>query len=137
MNRFVSRLVSLGVLAWARSPAELAAAQTNVVIAFTTTNATPLNIGYAGFTTELLGTGIEYGDTNMQQFAAQLSPGWLLFPAGTTGDAFNWATGLTESNWINEIGLREGPNHNLSNLCSYTYKALVGKGGGQFTNRSE
>jgi hypothetical protein len=134
MNRFVSRLVSLGVLAWACSPAELAAAQTNVVIAFTTTNATPLNIGYAGFTTELLGTGIEYGDTNMQQFAAQLSPGWLLFPAGTTGDAFNWATGLTESNWINEIGLREGPNNNASNLCSYTYKALVGKGGAQFTN---
>jgi hypothetical protein len=40
-------------------------AQSNVVVAFTTTNSTPLNIGFAGFTTELLGTGIEYGDTNM------------------------------------------------------------------------
>lgn len=34
-------------------------AQSNVVISFTTSNATPLNIGLAGFTTELLGTGVE------------------------------------------------------------------------------
>ncbi|MGA9780211.1 MAG: hypothetical protein ACLPRE_13440 [Limisphaerales bacterium] len=74
-------------------------AQSNVVVAFTTTNSTPLNIGFAGFTTELLGTGIEYGDTNMQKYAAMLSPGWLLFPAGTTGDAFNWQTGLTDTRW--------------------------------------
>ena len=43
---------------------------TNVVVSFSTTNATPLNLGFAGFTTEMLGMGMEYGDTNMQQFAA-------------------------------------------------------------------
>ena len=58
------------------------AAETNVTVSFTTTNATPLNIGFAGFTTELLGTGIEYADTNMQRLAGILSPGWLLYPAG-------------------------------------------------------
>jgi len=109
-------------------------AQSNVVVAFTTTNSTPLNIGFAGFTTELLGTGIEYGDTNMQKYAAILSPGWLLFPAGTTGDAFNWQTSLTDTNWVNTIGLMEGPNNPASNLTADTVLALQGKGGAQFTN---
>jgi len=63
-----------------------AQSDTNVVVAFTTTNATPLNLGFAGFTTELLGGGEEYGDTNLRRYAAMLSPGWLLFPAGTTGE---------------------------------------------------
>src|SRR5579859_5452881 len=109
-------------------------AQSNVVVAFTTTNATPLDLGFAGFTTELLGTGIEYGDTNMQHYAAMLSPGWLLFPAGTTGDAFDWRSGLTDTNWVNTIGLMEGPNNPASNLTADTVLALLGKGGAQFTN---
>jgi hypothetical protein len=110
-------------------------AQTNtnaVVVAFTTSNSTPLNPGFAGFTTELLGTGVEYGDTNMQQMAAQLSPGWLLFPAGTTGDAFSWSTGLTVQSWVDEIGANG--DSSASNLCQNTYDALLGKGGAWFTN---
>src|ERR1035441_6820681 len=92
--------ITLMLLSWLMFlPA--ASAQSNVLVSFTTTNCTPLNLGFAGFTTELLGTGIEYGDTNMQQVAAQLSPGWLLFPAGTTGDAFNWQTGQTDPTWVN------------------------------------
>lgn len=103
-----------------------------VVVAFATTNSTLLNPGFAGFTTELLGTGVEYFDTNMQQIAASLSPGWLLFPAGTTGDAFDWSSGLTVQSWINEIGANGNPA--ASNLCQDTYKALIGKGGAMFTN---
>ncbi len=30
---------------------------TNVVVSFSTTNSTPLNVGFAGFTTEILGKG--------------------------------------------------------------------------------
>jgi hypothetical protein len=114
-----------------------AAGQSNtnlVVVAFTTTNPTPLNIGFAGFTTELLGKGIEYGDTNLQQLAATLSPGWLLFPGGSTSDAFNWSTGLTDTNWVNEVGMREGPENSASNLCAGTVQALLGKGGVWLTN---
>ena len=105
-----------------------------VLVSLTSSNATALNQGFAGFTTELLGSGIEYGDTNLDRFAQMLSPGWLLFPAGTSGDAFNWSTGLTESNWVQAIGARQGPNNNASNLCSGTYNALLGKGGAMFTN---
>src|SRR5690348_7872297 len=126
-------LVSLALITSFRLAPEIRA-QSNVVVAFTTTNATPLNLGFAGFTTELLGTGIEYGDTNMQHYAAMLSPGWLLFPTGTTGDAFNWQTGLTDTNWVNTIGQMEGPNNPASNLTADTVLALLGKGGAQFTN---
>jgi hypothetical protein len=109
-------------------------AQTNVLVAFSTTNSTPLNLGYAGFTTELLGTGIEYGDTNMQRAAAQLSPGWLLYPGGTSGDAFNWTNGLSNPGWITNIAGKIGPNNTAATLCSNTVNALIGKGGAQFTN---
>ncbi|SPE58801.1 conserved exported hypothetical protein [Verrucomicrobia bacterium] len=112
----------------------LAQTGTNVVVSFSTTNATPINLGFAGFTTELLGKGEEYGDTNLQRYAAMLSPGWLLFPAGTTGDAFNWTTGLTDTNWVNMVGLFSGPNNPASNLCAGTAQALLGKGGVWFTN---
>jgi hypothetical protein len=116
------------------TPEIRAQTSTNVEVAFATTNATSLNLGFAGFTTELLGKGEEYGDTNMQRYAAMLSPGWLLFPAGTTGDAFNWQTGLTDTNWVNTIGLMQGPNSNASNLTAGTVLALQGKGGVWFTN---
>ncbi|HYA79195.1 MAG TPA: hypothetical protein VED19_01640 [Candidatus Nitrosopolaris sp.] len=124
-------LLSIGL--WF-APEIRAQSNTNVVVAFTTTNSTSLNIGFAGFTTELLGKGEEYGDTNIQRYAAMLSPGWLLFPAGTTGDAFNWQTGLTDTNWVNTIGLMEGPNNSASNLTAGTVLALQGKGGAWFTN---
>src|SRR5208282_6888666 len=102
MKPCMIRLLILCVGFWF-TPEVRAQTNTNVVVCFYTTNATPLNIGFAGFTTELLGTGVEYGDTNMQHYAAMLSPGWLLFPAGETGDAFDWSTGLTVSNWVYEI----------------------------------
>jgi hypothetical protein len=53
-----------------------------VVVAFTTTNSTPLNMGFAGFCTEMLADAVEYYDTNFQQIAATLSPGWLRYPGG-------------------------------------------------------
>jgi hypothetical protein len=127
------RLSILAACLWF-TPQAMAQNNTNVVVAFMTTNSTPLNAGFAGLTTEILGTGIEYGDTNLQHYAAMLSPGWLLFPGGETGDAFNWATGLTDSNWVNQIGLMESPTANTSNLCATTYDALLGKGGAWFTN---
>jgi hypothetical protein len=132
--KFGTIILSVFLASFWAIPEIRAQTNTNVVVAFTTTNATSLNIGFAGFTTELLGKGFEYGDTNMQYYAAMLSPGWVLFPAGTTGDAFNWQTGLTDTNWVNTIGLMEGPNNNASNLTAGTVLPLLGKGGAWFTN---
>jgi hypothetical protein len=133
MKFCVAALLILSIGFWL-APEIRADTSTNVIVAFTTTNATPLNLGFAGFTTELLGGGEEYGDTNMQRYATMLSPGWLLFPAGTTGDAFNWQTGLTDTNWVNTIGMKVGPGNTASNLTADTVLALQGKGGVWFTN---
>jgi hypothetical protein len=76
-----------------------AAAQSAVPISFTTTNAAPLNPGFAGFCTEMLTDSVEYFDPNFQQVTATLSPGWLRYPGGSADDAFDWTNGLTISNW--------------------------------------
>jgi hypothetical protein len=116
----------------AATPVFRAQSQPAVMVAFSTTNATPLNPGFAGFTTEVLGTGVEYGDTSLQEIASTLSPGWVLFPAGTTGDAFDWATGLTVQSWVDQLGAYGDTT--ASNLSEGTYEALIGKGGAWFTN---
>jgi hypothetical protein len=113
-------------------PQLCAQTNTNVVVSFTTTNATPLNPGFAGFSTEILDTGLEYDNTNFQQFATSLSPGWLRYPGGTSDDAFNWTNGLTDTNMMNVIGGHGDTS--ASNSCWFTYEPLLGKGGAQFTN---
>jgi hypothetical protein len=116
------------------APEVRAQTNTNVVVAFSTTNSTPLNVGFAGFTTELLGKGEEYGDTNLQHYAAMLSPGWLLFPGGSTGDAFDWQTGLTRTDWVSTVMAMEGPDNSAGSLTQGTVLPTQGKGGVWFTN---
>ncbi|MGA2248846.1 MAG: hypothetical protein ABSH48_28150 [Verrucomicrobiota bacterium] len=116
------------------APVIRALTNTNVVVSFCTTNSTPLNLGFAGFTTELLGKGEEYADTNLQHYAAMLSPGWLLFPGGSTGDAFDWQTGLTRTDWVSTVMAEEGPNNSAGSLTANTVLALQGKGGAWLTN---
>jgi hypothetical protein len=105
---------------------------TNVVVSFSTTNSTPLNLGFAGFAEELLDGGIEYDNTNLQQLASTLTPGWLRFPSGISGDAFDWRTGMECSNWVNVI--YSNNETSAGNSCSYTIQTLQGKGGAKFTN---
>ena len=71
------------------APQIRAEGSTNLVVSFTITNATPLNLGLAGFTADLMTGGEDYGDTNLQRCANLLSPGWLRFPGGTAGGAFD------------------------------------------------
>lgn len=105
-----------------------AGAQTNVSISFTTTNATPLNPGFAGFCTEMETDAVEYFDPNFQQITSTLSPGWLRYPGGSTDDAFDWTNGLTITNWTLDFPAWE------QNILSSTLILLPGKGGLQFTN---
>src|SRR5665213_64851 len=123
-------LVLIAVL-WL-APESRAESDTNLQVAFSTTSTTALNPGFAGFASELLDTGLEYDNTNFQQFVTSLSPGWIRYPSGTSDDAFNWKTGLTDTNWINVFG-----SYGLtsaSNSCYFTYQPLLGKGGAQFSN---
>jgi hypothetical protein len=99
-----------------------------VVVSYTTTNATPLNSGFAGFCTEMLTDAVEYYDTNFQGLTASLSPGWLRYPGGATEDAFAWTNGVTLTNWINEFPAGE------TNLLWPTVKLAAGKGGAKFSD---
>ena len=105
-----------------------AVAQAAVPVSFVTTNATPLNPGFAGFCTEMLASAVEYYDTNFQQITATLSPGWLRYPGGALEDAFEWTNGLTITNWIAAFPQAE------TNLLNDTVKPLGGKGGAQFSD---
>jgi hypothetical protein len=104
----------------------------NVVVAFSTTNTTPLNLGFGGFSMEILNGGLEYDNPTLRQMAATLSPGWLRFPGGISDDAFNWQTGLTDTNWINTM-IANGET-SAAQSCQFTVQPLLGKGGAQFTN---
>ncbi|SPE58941.1 conserved exported hypothetical protein [Verrucomicrobia bacterium] len=128
----VVRWLSLSVTLWL-GPEILAQTSTNpVVVAFATTNSTPLNLGFAGFATEILDTGLGYDNTNFQALVKTLSPGWLRYPSGISDDAFNWSTGLTDTNWINVILSKQETS--AANSCQFTYLPLLGKNGAQFTN---
>jgi len=109
-------------------PGIRAQSNTNVVVAFTTTNATPLNPGFGGFCTELQASAVEYYDTNFQQMAAALSPGWLRYPGGSMGDAFAWTNGLTLTNWFTNFPAWE------TNLLWPAAKLGNGKGGLKFSD---
>jgi alpha-L-arabinofuranosidase len=105
-----------------------AGAQGILPVLFVTTNASPLNPGFAGFCTELLASAVEYYDTNFQQITATLSPGWLRYPGGALEDAFKWTNGLTMTNWISKFPEAEQA------LLNDTVKPLGGKGGALFSD---
>jgi hypothetical protein len=110
-------------------------AQTNtniVMVNFSSTVTTPLNLGFAGFACEMLDTGLEFDNTNFQQMASSLSPGWIRYPSGISDDSFNWSTGLTDTNFLDVIG--SYGDTSASNSCYYTLQPLLGKNGAQFTN---
>src|ERR1035438_7730630 len=123
---YVAMGVSLFLLPGLSCPSG-AKAQSFVSVSFATTNATPLNQGFAGFVTEMLNTGLQYDNTNFQQIAATLSPGWLRYPAGISDDAFSWTNGMIMTNWINVISSNNETT--AANSCQTAYLPTLGKGG--------
>ena len=103
-------------------------AATNLIVAFTTTNSIPLNTGFGGFCTAMQTSAVEYYDTNFQQMAATLSPGWLRYPGGATEDAFAWTNGLTLTNWFTNFPSWE------TNLLWPAARLGNGKGGVRFSD---
>jgi hypothetical protein len=124
-SKIVAILASLLLVEGFLRPQE-APAQSTVSVSFTTTNATPLNTGFAGFCTELQASAVEYYDTDFQQITATLSPGWLRYPGGSMDDAFAWTNGLTLTNWFANFPSWE------TNLLWPAAKLGNGKGGLKF-----
>jgi hypothetical protein len=106
----------------------------NLAIAFVTSNPTPLNQGFAGFSTDLVDYGLESHNTNFQQLAVPLSPGWLRYPSGIQSDGFDWTTGEIPTNWISDLTASNATS--AAESCQTAYLPLLGKGGLPFTNFS-
>jgi hypothetical protein len=106
-----------------------AQAQIDVVVSFVTTNPTSLNPGFSGFNNGLK-TAVEYYDTNFQQMATALSPGWLRFPAGTESEAFDWSSGQMVQAWIDVLS----KNPYQSNILVNALPIVAGKGGSPFSD---
>ncbi|MGA2248847.1 MAG: hypothetical protein ABSH48_28155, partial [Verrucomicrobiota bacterium] len=118
-------LVFTGFLVAPEAPGQ---SNTNVIVAFVTTDSTPLSLGFAGFCTELQASAVEYYDTNFEQITATLSPGWLRYPGGSMDDAFAWTNGLTLINWFTNFPSWE------TNLLWPAVKLGNGKGGLKFSD---
>jgi hypothetical protein len=103
--------------------------QANVVVSFVTANPTSLNPGFSGFNNGLK-NAVEYYDSNFQQMATTLSPGWLRFPAGTESEAFDWSSGQMVQAWINALA----KNSYQSNILANTLPIVAGKGGSRFSD---
>jgi hypothetical protein len=99
----------------------------DVTVNFVTTAETPLNQGFSGFS-QSLNNAVEYYDTNFQHMLTTLSPGWLLFPAGTESEAFDWASGEIVSAWVDALAAK-AYTHDLN---AGTLPIVAGKGGSSF-----
>jgi hypothetical protein len=99
----------------------------NLLISFVTNNPAPLNQDFAGFATSLIDNGIESHNTNLQQMATPLSPGWLRYPSGIPADGFDWTNGEISTNWINNLTATNAAS--AAESCETAYLPLLGQGG--------
>ncbi len=103
-----------------------AVGQTTATIDINTTKTLPVNPGFGGVNDEA-SDPIEYWDTRFNGLAAKLNYGWVRFPGGVTGDAFNWMTGEMVPSWVTQLS----SNPLASVLLPEAAVWLAGKGGAQ------
>src|SRR5579872_1725249 len=96
----MKRLSFLNLLLAAWIPA--AAQTTTATIDIDTTKTTPLHAGFGGVNDEV-GVPVQFYDYRFNALAAKLNYGWVRFPGGITGDAYNWQTGFEEPDWVTKF----------------------------------
>jgi len=103
-------------------------AQVAATIDINSTQTTALNAGFSGFNYEAA-VPYEPFDYRFNAVAAQLSPGWIRYPAGIAGDAFNWQTGLMMPSWIVPF-----QSTTFDTTLAQSVAWIAGKGGHQFAD---
>lgn len=108
-----------------------AVAQTSATIDIDTGTTLPLHAGFSGYNDEVA-IPVEYYDYRFNTLARNLSPGWIRFPGGITGDAYNWQTGQEEPSWVTLFATQpvSGP------LLQESERWLAGKGGARFIDEA-
>ena len=108
--------------------AAVAVAQVAATIDINTAQTTQLNAGFSGFNYEAA-VPYEPYDPLFNAVAAQLSPGWIRYPAGISSDAFVWQTGLMSPSWVAQF-----QSTNFESTLSDSIGWIAGKGGHQFAD---
>jgi hypothetical protein len=129
-SRRCAGFVSASTLAFGASLSILAQTNGEVLLTIDTTKTTPLNQGFSGANFAAAITP-EFYDTNFEQVAASVAPGWLRFPGGTRSDAFNWQTGQMVQAWVDQIKMVD---LNTGNVLQSALPILAGKGGASFSD---
>jgi uncharacterized protein (TIGR03437 family) len=101
--------------------------QTTATIDIDTTTTAPVRPGFSGFNNAAT-QPMEAWDYNFNGMATQLNPGWIRFPGGVVGDAFNWQTGLEVPNWISQFDPTTVDGMTVAQQANWS----AGKGGGKF-----
>ncbi|AHG93235.1 hypothetical protein J421_5700 (plasmid) [Gemmatirosa kalamazoonensis] len=96
-----------------------------------TRRATPLAPALAGYNVALMGVALTYTDRDLAAAARRLSPGWLRYPAGTRGEAFDWRTGRSHQAWVDAVTGTVGPADRpfFRDMLQSALVALEAKGG--------
>lgn len=58
--------------------------------------------GFAGYNVALMDVALGYRDPRLAKAALELNVGWLRYPAGTRGEAFDWSTGRSRADWVDQ-----------------------------------
>ena len=109
-------------------PGPRAWAQVSAVIDIDTAHGTALNPNFSGFNDEVT-FPVEYFDYRFNNLASRLSPGWVRYPAGMEGDAFDWSTGLMVPAWAARF-----QGSDIATLLNREPPWVNGKGGASFVN---
>ena len=103
--------------------AALAGVNDSAIIDIDPMTHTRLQRGFSGVNDDL-GFPVEYWDPVFNALAAQVHYGWIRFPGGASGDAYNWQTGEVPTSWLSQFteNYANGPNADLDLL-------VAGRGG--------
>ena len=74
-----------------------------VTISVSTSRPSSVHPGFAGYNAALMSTGIAPGDPQLSAAAAALHPGWIRFPAGARANAYDWRTGQSRQEWVEQF----------------------------------
>jgi hypothetical protein len=98
-------------------------AQNTATIEIDTKAPTRIQRGFSGVNDDL-GFPVEYWDNSFNALAQQVHYGWIRFPGGASGDAYNWKTGQVVQGWLDQFtnNYSAGPHADVGQL-------VAGRGG--------
>ncbi|MBX9768767.1 MAG: hypothetical protein K2X47_15950, partial [Bdellovibrionales bacterium] len=106
---------------------------TDAIISVTSSTSGNVAPQLSGFNAPQLNNSASYLDPNFINVTKELSPGWIRFPAGVAGMAYNWSTGQLEGAWVTQNATDFG-DASLNQMLTAAQKLTFAKGGVSLTD---